>query len=480
MYSAMKEDGIIPDDGQDETEKTALLIDQETTEKKVYTSSGGSSTVDTDAAAAAAAAAGSDNNNVFSYASIPPFDNFLDLCRDVHYTRIPADWWVLVADIQGSTACIEQGRYRDVNTVGAMSICVVRNALKRKSTDSNDDDDKEDEFPYCFGGDGASIVLRDDQKEVALPALLALQRLVKINYKLDLRVGCVSIRTLEERGASVELARYEIVSGMSIALFRGGGLALADGIVKSGGGGALSMEQITDASRRMTPNLEGLSCRWQKIPSKQGCVLTLLVMCNPDIPNESEIYESVLTQVEEILNPESMQKANPVNPELATYKTAPEMMKDEARMHESMFTLAWIARFVEILLCHVLFYWRMLQHAIIDAPSYMQGMRTHADHRKFDDMIRMVLDCSNDQADSIEVYLKSLYDDKRKIFYGTQRSKHTLMTCLLKDTSEGNHIHFVDGDAGGYALAAKQLKMQLGTYALSKRGSYQSSEDRNP
>jgi hypothetical protein len=101
----------------------------------------------------------------------------------------------------------------------------------------------------------------------------------------------------------------------------------------------------------------------------------------------------------------------------------------------------------------------------------MQAIRTHADHRKFDDMIRMVIDCTDRQADAIEEALKELYDDNRQVFYGTQRSKHTIMTCLLTDTNEGNHIHFVDGDLGGYAYAAKSLRMQLGTYSLGKRGS---------
>jgi len=44
------------------------------------------------------------------------------------------------------------------------------------------------------------------------------------------------------------------------------------------------------------------------------------------------------------------------------------------------------------------------------------------------------------------------------------------MTCLLTDTNDGNHIHFVDGDLGGYAVAAKMLKLQLGKYTMGKRG----------
>ena len=35
-----------------------------------------------------------------------------------------------------------------------------------------------------------------------------------------------------------------------------------------------------------------------------------------------------------------------------------------------------------------------------------------------------------------------------------------LMTCFVR-SYQGNHVHFVDGSNGGYALAAKQLKAQL-------------------
>ena len=390
---------------------------------------------------------------IVDYLSIPSFDNFLDLCKASHYVRVPPDWCVLIADIRGSTACIESGRYRDVNTVGAMTIAVVRNALSTEN------------FPYCFGGDGASLVVSPEQVERAVTALLALQRLVAKNYKLHLRVGSVLVADLEKQGATVQVARYEIVAGMCIALFRGGGLALADAVVKQGG----ELEP-TRASLSLTPNLDGLSCRWQTIPNRNGCVLALLVMCNPDIHQEDgEIYELVLRELEEILNPDTMEQANPVNSELAKYKTAPQMIRDEVRMHESPWSLSFVARLVDICLCHVLFYWRILQHATFNVPAYVHGMRTHADHRKFDDMIRMILDCSHEQANAVEDYLKKLYDNDRQIFYGTQRSKHTLMTCLLQDTSEGKHIHFVDGDLGGYALAGKQLKLQLGTYTMGKR-----------
>ena len=417
------------------------------------------------------------------YQSIPSIDDYADLVHSNKYIRLPSNWCVIVTDIVSSTKHIENGRYRDVNTVGVMTICAVRNALGIHK-----------DFPYVFGGDGSSLVVKPEQEQLVLHTLLALRRVVRANYQMELRVGSVSIEELEDHGVTVEVTRYEIVSGMCIALFRGGGLALADAIIKS----RPDYEQLQETieSSTITPNMDGLSCRWKKIPNRNGCVLTLLVMDNPDIvvvdedetdehghddgnSDESEsddednvtmkMYQRVIIKLQEILKPQTMKKANPVNPELAEYKTAPEMIADEQRMHESKISPSYINRAVEIGLCHVLFRWKKLQHAIIDAPEYVQGMRTHADHRKFDDMIRMVIDCTPDQADAIEQYLQGMYDDGRQIFFGTQRSQHTLMTCLLKDTNDGNHIHFVDGDLGGYAIAAKTLKMQLGSYAMAKR-----------
>jgi len=425
------------------------------------------------------------------YASIPSFDNFLELVQDKHYIPLPSDWCILVADIEGSTQAIESGRYRDVNTAGAMCIAAVRNAIAAMKSHAATAPSStatplkyNEDFPYVFGGDGATLVVPPYYEDVAVTALLNLSLLVQQNYQLHLRVGSLPISEVEEQGATVQVARYEIASGMCIALFRGGGLALADTLVKAGHGLLNSHDDDDDSTngKQLSSNevnLDGLSCRWKKIPNKHGCVLSLLVMHNEDVYSDSgdtdngssAIYQQVLQRLEEILRPETMQSLNPVNLEAATYKSASEMVEDEVRMHaKGKWCPAFWNRAVEIGLCHVIFKMKKLQKAVIDAPAYTQQMRTHADHRKFDDMIRMVVDCTPAQADAIEAFLKGLYNDNRQVFYGTQRSKHTLMTCLLKDTEDGNHIHFVDGDAGGYALAAKGLKMQLGNYAMAKRG----------
>jgi Protein of unknown function (DUF3095) len=75
-------------------------------------------------------------------------------------------------------------------------------------------------------------------------------------------------------------------------------------------------------------------------------------------------------------------------------------------------------------------------------------------------MIRMVIDCSKEQVVLIEQFLTDLYQ-QGQICFGLHQSEHSLLTCLVEDISKGEHVHFVDGDAGGYTFAAKQLKAQL-------------------
>src|SRR5437868_12828593 len=85
------------------------------------------------------------------YGSIPVFRGFTSLMDPALYAPLPDDWSIGVADIVDSTKAIAAQRYKAVNMAGAAVIAAVTNALEGR------------EFPFVFGGDGASFAVAPDE-----------------------------------------------------------------------------------------------------------------------------------------------------------------------------------------------------------------------------------------------------------------------------------------------------------------------------
>ncbi|MBP9212666.1 MAG: DUF3095 family protein, partial [Bacteroidetes bacterium] len=61
------------------------------------------------------------------YETLPVVDRFSDLSDDSVYFPLPEDWSVAVTDVKDSTGLIRNGRYKQVNLVGASAIMAVLN-----------------------------------------------------------------------------------------------------------------------------------------------------------------------------------------------------------------------------------------------------------------------------------------------------------------------------------------------------------------
>ena len=81
------------------------------------------------------------------YDYLPVFRDFTQVADEACFAPMPEDWVVGVADVQQSTEAIRQNRYKAVNMAGAAVIASVANALKNR------------DFPFVFGGDGASFAV---------------------------------------------------------------------------------------------------------------------------------------------------------------------------------------------------------------------------------------------------------------------------------------------------------------------------------
>jgi hypothetical protein len=374
----------------------------------------------------------------YFYQKLAHFADFKDITKDENFHAIPSDWIVVMTDIVDSTREIESGNYKDVNTVGVASIVSAHNAIE------------DIEFPYVFGGDGATFLAPKEYQDKIEKELKALREISKRGFKLDLRVGIINVDELLSEGASIEIAKFKLIGEKSVAIFRGGGMALAEKKLKQ----ETEKYEISGRIKHMV-DLKSLSCRWNAIPAKRGKNLSLIVHVSDE--KNKHIYSGILKMLEGLYDGK-LENANPVNFEKMTYKSFSECYKNEKRLHSSMWSFGFLQRISSIFLS-VLLFKIGIPKKIFNPTPYARSMGTHSDYRKFDDMLRMTIDCSPKQIDLITVYLEGLFQ-KGQIKYGMHISNNTIMTCFVNGLGQGKHIHFIDGDTGGFTMAAKKLKAQ--------------------
>ena len=89
---------------------------------------------------------------------------------------------------------------------------------------------------------------------------------------------------------------------------------------------------------------------------------------------------------------------------------------------------------------------------------YMRQLVENSDYRKYDDGLRMILDCTPELADALEQRLAAATGIAR---YGLFRQDAAMMTCFTPSPLRSDHVHFVDGARGGYAAAATAMKAAI-------------------
>jgi hypothetical protein len=125
-------------------------------------------TARSDASALSPATAADDGHaDAAFYARVPLFTSFAQLTDPSVYSALPDGWVLGLSDIVQSTAAIGAGRYKAVNTAAAAVIAAVANALA------------DADFPFVFGGDGASFALPAHFVEQGRHALAAVAAWVR-------------------------------------------------------------------------------------------------------------------------------------------------------------------------------------------------------------------------------------------------------------------------------------------------------------
>jgi hypothetical protein len=371
------------------------------------------------------------------YQNLPSFSNTSELISASHYSVIPEDWWVVMTDVRGATKAIQEGRYKDVNTVGVGGIISVQNALVGR------------EFPFVFGGDGASLLIHDLELQRALKALAHTRQIAKDQFQFELRIAAVPVRELIKAGRTVRVAKLELSPENHIALFQGGGLGLAEKWMKDPGSKYLIAEDQSQKGEHT-----GLECRWNPIPSQKSQILALIVQTRDHVTDSDLIYTKIL---EEILS--GVSNLRPITLENLPVGWPPKNLSSELRLKYSARLRRLWARIRALSFTALAYFVLRLKKndAQSEVGRYVHQLVQNTDFIKFDDCLRMIVDVDVAQIERINAVLKKHFA-AQEIYYGTHMADNALMTCFVQ--SPKRHIHFVDADQGGYAMAAKMLKSQ--------------------
>ncbi|WP_315772371.1 MULTISPECIES: DUF3095 domain-containing protein [unclassified Bradyrhizobium] len=369
------------------------------------------------------------------YASIPVFRGFARLMEPQLYQPVPDDWLIGTADIVESTKAIADKRYKAVNMAGAAVIAAVTNALEGR------------EFPFVFGGDGASFAVSPDDEAAAREALASTATWVREDLALAMRVALVPVTAIRAQGLDVRVARYGPSANLSYAMFAGGGLGWAEAAMKRG------EFAIPPAPSGAQPDLSGLSCRFEEIPAARGVILSVLVLPAPGA--DAQAYRKVIEEII-TLTERSPDAGRPVPAGAPALRWPPQGFGYEVRAARGPLFSRW-AR----VLGRTLFVYAVMRFNIsiggFVPDLYKQQVVENSDFRKYDDALRMILDCTDELAQELERRLGAAAS-RGIVRYGLHRQDAAMMTCFTPSAIRPDHVHFIDGARGGYASAATALK----------------------
>ena len=373
------------------------------------------------------------------YSSIPVFRGFGKLMDPALYSPLPDDWTIGVADIVESTRAIADARYKAVNMAGAAVIAAVTNALEGR------------EFPFVFGGDGASFAVSPDNLDRARDALAATAAWVKDDLDLSMRVALVPIAAIRAQGLDVRVARFGPSSNLSYAMFSGGGLGWAEVAMKRG------EFAVPVAPSGTQPDLTGLSCRFEEIPSARGVILSVLVMpiAAADPTAFRKLIEDIVALVER--SPDAGRPVPSGGPRLRWPPAGVEFEARAARGGPLFKRRAFV-------FANTLFVYLVMRFGIsvggFVPKIYVQQVVENSDFRKYDDGLRMILDCTPELENALTQRLAAAATSGI-VRYGLHRQDAAMMTCFTPSAIRSDHVHFIDGARGGYASAATALKATL-------------------
>ncbi|MCK5360356.1 MAG: DUF3095 domain-containing protein [Gammaproteobacteria bacterium] len=382
------------------------------------------------------------------YADLPVYDDMRCIIEPDRPQQVPADWYVIIADVISSTVAIENGQYREINTIGVSAIIAVLNITEGI------------EIPYVFGGDGATICVPESLLSRATEALSATIDMTRESFGLELRVGYLSVSEVLRNGASFKISRCRMSPHLVNAMLVGDGVAYVESVVKGEIRNSNYKEVYGSVGHQA--DYSGFECRWQEIPSRHGETISLLLKATASTgADETKTYTEILDLIEDIYGDES--EHHPVDLAGLNLSFSAKKLSQEQNIRTygrgAVYKALYAIKLLFQNILGTLLFSKLLAGVAKGWQCYKTELIRNTDYRKFDGMLKMIMAGTKVQREKLLIEFDE-YESQKKIIYGIHVSNAAQITCLVNDRKQ-DHIHFVDGAGGGYTLAAMQFKKKL-------------------
>ena len=225
---------------------------------------------------------------LYFYRDLHVLPSFEEAANSSLHAKIPDDWFVIVADIAGSTQAIENGRYKDVNTVGAATIMAVINVNRAI------------EIPFIFGGDGATLAVPFSMEHGAREALLGAKDMARDGFNLDLRVGMIPARDLYKQDLWLGVSKYKHSAKITQTSLSGFGWGWAESVLKHSETRS-QYEVLPSDTVTAKADFTGFECRWKPVKSRKDFKLAIIAQSVSRNSNEhAAIYAKILKKVSDV------------------------------------------------------------------------------------------------------------------------------------------------------------------------------------
>lgn len=375
------------------------------------------------------------------YSGLASTRSFDSLAAPEAFVPLPPDWHLCCTDIVNSTGLAAAGRYKTVNMIGAAVIAAMRNALEGEA------------FPYVFGGDGASFAVPPRHKDTAKQVLAGLRSWTEAEFGVSLRAAMLPMGWIRAEGLDVRIARYAVSEHADFAMFNGGGLAWAEAQMKAGA------FEVPAAPHAAAPDLGGLSCRWSNTPARNGIILS--VVAQPAPGTSQRAFARLSAELLDLAS-ELAENGHPVPDSGPKLRFPPSGLALEAQASRGKLPviLRKFYLFSHSLFAGLIFALKRPVGAF-DPVHYLSVLKAHSDFRKFDDGLKMTLDCTPAISTRIRDRLQQAAG-AGLVHFGLHEQDAAMVTCIVPSPVEDDHVHFVDGAGGGYTQAAANLAAAFG------------------